>query len=121
MSRSRSWVTVASWTVAAVPAALTGVTSIAAGYIRLSLGRWPIVYHDHVHAPFAGLAIGMATVCVLALLPSLLLFPAMVVIRTTSRTPPVLGWWAVCFAITWLAAFALIKWEPTGFLDWLID
>lgn len=118
---SRRWVTAVSWVVAAVPAVLIGATSIVAAYIRLSLGRWPIVYHDDVHAPFAGVAISIAVLCVFALLPSLLLLPAMVIIRAASVTRPLLGWWAVCFAITWLAAFALMRWEPTGFLDWLID
>jgi hypothetical protein len=92
------------------------VITLAAAYIRLSFGRWPVVYHDSVSVPFVE-----AVVTLLALPLSILLFPIAAAGRALSGIRPVLGRWALCFTIGWLVALFVIRWDPTGFIDWLLD
>jgi hypothetical protein len=111
----------ASWVAACIPAALLIAIAISAAYIRLSFGRWPAVYRDSVHARFSEAASNVAAICVFALLPTILLLPVVAVGRALAGIRPVLGRWAVWLTIGWIAVFLLIRWDPTGFLDWVVD
>lgn len=94
---------------------------LSAAYVRLSLGRWPVVYHDSIHARFGEAAVTITGLSLVALIPSLLLLPIVAVGRALSGIRPVFGRWAVWFTIGWLVALFLIRWDPTGFIDWVFD
>jgi hypothetical protein len=115
------WAFAASWFAACIPPCLILAIGVSAAYVRLSLGRWPVVYRDTVHAPFAEAAIVLAAISAYALFPSALLLPLVSVGRALSGVRPVFGRWAIYFVIGWLTAFFLMRWDPYGFIDWIID
>jgi len=97
------------------------VIALSAAYIRLSFGRWPVVYRDSVSVPFVEAVVTLTALSVVALLMSITLVPIVAAGRALSGIRPILGRWALCFTIGWLIAFFLIRWDPTGYLDWLLD
>jgi hypothetical protein len=120
LSNDDAWVVGASWFVASVPPALMIVVTLSAAYIRLSFGRWPVVSRDSVSVPFVEAVVMLTANSLLALGLSILLLPIVVAGRALSGIRPVLGRWALCFTIGWLTALFLIRWDPTGFIDWLL-
>lgn len=115
------WIVAASWFAACLPTALMIVIVLSAAYVRLSLGRWPVVYFDSINGRFGEAVVMMAALSLVSVLPSILLLPIVAVGRRLSGIRPVLGRWALWFMIGWLVAFSLIRWDPTGFIDWVID
>jgi hypothetical protein len=115
------WVSVVSWAAASIPIGSSALVGMSAMYIRLSFGRWPVVYLDTVNAPFADIAVTVTALCALALFPAILLLPTVAVIRRVMFVRPAFGLWAVTFAVGWVLAYTLVVWDPTGFIDWVID
>jgi hypothetical protein len=97
------------------------VIVLSAAYVRLSFGRWPVVYRDSINVRFGEAAMRMTALALVALLPSIVLLPIVVIGRRLSGIRPVLGRWAVWFTVGWLVALVLIRWDPTGFIDWVMD
>jgi hypothetical protein len=95
--------------------------ALSAAYIRLSFGRWPVVYRDSVGVRFSEAAVMLTGLSLLALVPSILLLPIVAIGRALSGMRPILGRWAICLTITWLVGLFLIRWDPTGFIDWVLD
>jgi hypothetical protein len=120
-SNEHRWVLAASWFAACIPPCLILAIVLSAAYIRLSFGRWPVIYRDSVHARFAETAITLTAISVIALLPSALLLPLIAAGRALSGIRPVLGRWSGYLAIGWLIAFLLCRWDPNGFIDWVLD
>ena len=120
-SHPHGWIVVLTRMVACVPTCLILAIVIPAAYIRMSLGRWPVVYFDSDAAPFAALASNVAAFAMVVVLPSVLLLPSVALIRSAFSARPAFGRWAACFAMTWLLAIAIIIYDPTGFLDWVMD
>jgi hypothetical protein len=120
-SHDDPWIVAASWFAACVPTALMIVIVFSAAYVRLSFGRWPVVYHDSINGRFGEAAVKMTALSLVALLPSILILPIIAVGRRLSGVRPVFGRWAVWFTIGWLVALLLIRWDPTGFIDWVMD
>lgn len=117
----RAWVDGVSWVAALIPVGSALLVAISAAYIRLSLGRWPVVYLDNVDAPFAEVAVTVAAVCALALFPTVFLLPLVAVVRRVMFVRPAFGLWALTFVIGWTLAYAVVVWDPTGFMDWVLD
>jgi hypothetical protein len=120
-SNDHRWVLAASWFAACVPPCLILAIVVSASYVRLSFGRWPVVYRDSVDATFAETAIALTAISALALLPTAMLLPLVAAGRALSGVRPVFGRWAICLAIGWLAAFLLVRWDPNGFINWVMD
>jgi hypothetical protein len=112
---------VASWIVAFVPVCLALAIIVSEAYVRLSLGTWRVAYRDTVHARFAGATAHLTVISALAVLPSTVLLPIVGLSRFLLRVRPVFGRWTACFSIGWVVAFLLVMWDPTGFVDWVMD
>jgi hypothetical protein len=82
------WVVSASWFVASVPAALLIVIVLAAAYIRLSFGRWPVVYRDSVSVPYVEAVVTLTALSLVAFLMSIALVPIVAAGRALSGTRP---------------------------------
>jgi len=117
----RVWVGALSWVAAFSPVGSAILVVLSATYIRLSFGRWPVVYLDAVNTPFAEIAVTVTALCALALFPAILLLPVVAMIRRVMLVRPAFGLWAVTFVIGWALAYTLVVWDPTGFIDWVID
>lgn len=118
---SQRVVEVGSRIVAALPLLCAAVIFAAAIYIRLSFGRWPVVYRDSVETTYAELAVAGTALAFfgLVLLPILAL--ATVLARWLTGLRPLLGRWFVVFTVSWLTVLAYLRWDPQGFVAWLID
>ena len=79
------------------------------------------MYMDTVQGPLADVAVTVTAFSAVALFPSILLLPAVAVLRGSSSVRPVLGRWSALFVLGWVAAYTLVVFDPTGFIDWVLD
>ncbi|MBK7973364.1 MAG: hypothetical protein IPK07_08815 [Deltaproteobacteria bacterium] len=112
---------VSSWAAASVPAVALALIAWSAAYVRLSFGGWPVIHRDAVEGPLADLAVTVTALATLTARAAIVLLPALAVVRRATRVRPVLGGWAVCLAVTWVVAYALVDGDPAGFIDWVLD
>ena len=105
-SHADPWIAAASWFAACVPTALISVIVLSAAYVRLSFGRWPVVYHDSIDGRFGEAVVTMTALSLVALLPSILVLPIVAVGRALSGIRPVFGRWAVWFTMDGWSRFS---------------
>lgn len=107
--------------ISAIPAATLLVFLILAASTRISLGRWPVVYHDDFTHGAINILIGVSVVMLLLLFAS---FPAWVVTATILVQPGkrrILYNRALLYFVCFATFIIICLMDPTGFFEWFMD
>jgi hypothetical protein len=95
--------------------------TLAGLYVRITFGRWPRVYRDSPQFPFTDVAAAAAVLAAVswpAMMSVALLLP---IVRRSLGARPVFNRWVFSSGVGAVVLYLLCRWDPYGFLEWVVD
>jgi hypothetical protein len=105
----------------ALPLASAFAFLIFFAHVRLTLGRWPVVYRDNPHGGLIDVEQVLATLTYLAAVAALVLWPVASGLAALFLGRSIFFRRLFVFLAGWALLYSLFVFDPTGSIEWFVD